>query len=181
MKTFKNYLVVIGFVLGGFYNAHAQTMMNLEDIEYYLEYQHTHDTILCNQLLFGSYDGDRGYWMAEVNRTALPSFTEYTPYAPENPEEGSPLYGILLFVYDNNNDHCYVYDYGKMFPYSSANCGTLEYDGTGVNQILSDPILDLGEDEEIPDDYIYGAYFYVGDIFELTMLGYYRVRLVIYE
>ena len=28
MKTFKNYLLVIGFVLGGFYNAHAQTMMN---------------------------------------------------------------------------------------------------------------------------------------------------------
>ena len=46
---------------------------------------------------------------------------------------------------------------------------------------LQDPILDLGEDEEIPDDYIYGAYLQCG-VYELALSSAPpTIRLAIYS
>ena len=182
MKRVKQFILTILMVLG-ITNISAQTMMNAEDINYYLE-NHT-DTILFNQIVAGSYDGEMGAWVGFVSRTTLPSLEETIPL-PQNdpnydPDTGSPMYGIMVFISDPNINHWYVYDYGIMFPYHSAETGSLYYDGTGILQYLQDPILDLGEDEEFPTDYIFGAYFMCGDIFELFLGAGPNIRLVIYQ
>ena len=174
MKNIKILVITIFMVIGGV-KASAQTMMNLEDIEYYLENFQVDHTVYYNQLLQGSYDSEMGVWYAEISRSTLPQLTETVPDENGDYESGEPLYGFLVFVYDHNDDHCYRYDFGKFFPYITSEYGSLEYDGTGILQYLSN------EEDEEEVTYIQNAYFQC-DLYDLIMsTGTTTIRLVIYE
>ena len=138
----------------GLFSANAQTWVDLESVDYYLE------GISCTTIagfdVTGSYDGDRGTWIGQINRSLLPVLDEDTGY------------GIIVLVPDANNSLYSFHDLGMFFPYSSGGDGWLYYDGTGIFQYLQDPILNLGEDEEFPVDYIYGAYLQCG-VYELAL------------
>lgn len=173
----KKAITTLTLLFWGIFSTNAQTLLDLEGIPTYLAGQSC--TALYNQDVTGSYDGDRGTWIGQINRSFLPTLVE-TEYV-NNPEEGSPLYGILVLVPDANNSLYHLHDLGLFFPYSSGEDGWLYYDGTGIFQYLQDPILDLGEDEEIPDDYIYGAYLQCG-VYELALSSAPpTIRLAIYS
>ena len=177
MYYMKKVTFTLVLLFEGLFSANAQTWVDLESVDYYLE------GISCTTIagfdVTGSYDGDRGTWIGQINRSLLPTLVE-TNYV-NNPEEGSPLYGIIVLVPDANNSLYSFHDLGMFFPYSSGGDGWLYYDGTGIFQYLQDPILDLGEDEEIPDDYIYGAYLQCG-VYELALSSAPpTIRLAIYS
>ena len=182
MKRVKQFILTILMVLG-IPNINAQTMMNLEDVDYFLETFEVNHTILLNQNLVGSYDGDIGAWIALMNSSSLPQLDETIPEAGFNGydsiydyQAGSPLYGILVIVYDQNDDHCYRYDLGQVFAFYGT---SLEYDGTGVMQYTGGP--ELEDEEEMEYNYIPDAYFQCA-IFDLMMSsGSTIVKLIIYE
>ena len=177
-------MIITIFMVMGAAKTHAQTMMNLEDIDYYLDSFQTTHTVYYNQEIRGDYDGDRGLWIAQIDHSALPQLEETVPVADYagydtiyDYENGSPLYGILLFVNDQNDDHCYRYDLGKLFPFYGT---CLYYDGTGIMQYTGG--TEPNEEEDPDYYYIPDAYFQCGDIFDLTMSsGSTTIRLVIYE
>ena len=178
MKQIKQiaFMIITIFMVMGAAKTSAQTMMNPEDIEYYLDSFQTNHTVYYNQELIGSFDGDRGTWVATINRSTLPQLEETIPNEEGNYEEGNPIYGFLIFVYDQNDDHCYCYDWGLRFPYLSSDLGSLEYDGTGIMQYLR------ADDDEEDTNHISQAYFQCGDIWDLYISsGTTHIRLVIYE
>ena len=186
MKQIKQiaFMIITIFMVMGAAKTSAQTMMNLEDIDYYLDSFQTNHTVYYSQELQGSYDGERGTWIAQINHSTLPQLELTVPEIDNNGyetiydyESGSPLYGFLIFVYDQNNDHCYVYDHGIFFPFLGT---SLEYDGTGIMQYTGG--TEPNEEEDPDYYYIPDAYFQCGDIFDLTMSsGFTTIRLVIYE
>ena len=184
MKQFKQlaFMIITIFMVMGAAKTSAQTMINVMDIDEYLEnhFENQGYIIHFNQELQGSYDGERGTWIAQINHSTLPQLEETVPEIEDeyyDYESGSPLYGFLVFVYDQNNDHCYVYDRGIFFPFLGT---SLEYDGTGIMQYTGG--TEPNEEEDPDYYYIPDAYFQCGDIFDLTMSsGSTTIRLVIYE
>ena len=163
----KKAITTLTLLFWGIFSTNAQTLLDLEGIPTYLAGQSC--TALYNQDVTGSYDGDRGTWIGQINRSFLPTLVN------------NSVYGLLVLVPDSNGGVYYLHDLGLFFPYSSGEDGWLYYDGTGIFQYLQDPILDLGEDEEIPDDYIYGAYLQCG-VYELALSSAPpTIRLAIYS
>ena len=168
-------MIITIFMVMGAAKTSAQTMMNLEDIDYYLENLFPY-SILYTEELHGTENGEDGSWKAPVNRSLLPTMDFSAPILDENGYiiDMSPSYGMAVFINDENDDHTYFYDLGNQFWFSPHNNGSLDYDGTGIYQILQDPIY--GEDEiPDPEEFISGAYFFSSDL-DL----YHTIRVIIY-
>ena len=163
----KKVFFTLVLLFEGLFSVNAQTWVDLESVDYYLEQNYC--TALASLNVTGSYDGDRGTWIGQINRSLLPTLVN------------NSYYGIIVLVPDANYSLYSFHDLGLFFQYSSDGDGWLYYDGTGIFQYLQDPILNLGEDEEFPVDYIYGAYLQCG-IYELGLSSAPpTIRLVIYS
>ena len=160
-------------VVAMFATVKGQTRMTPEDVDYFLESNFSQYHILFDQTVSGFYIGDAEYWVAPIDRSTLPSLEQFVPEYDEYGYQcgGAPYYGIAIFVYDENDDYCYFHDLTQQFELW-GDC--LYYDGSGLFQMQSDP--EFGEDEEIPEDFVEGAYYG-------SSMGYYNrwVRIVIYE
>ena len=107
----KKVFFTLVLLFEGFFSANAQTWVDLESVDYYLE------GISCTTIagfdVTGSYDGDRGTWIGQINRSLLPVLDEDTGY------------GIIVLVPDANNSLYSFHDLGLFFQYSSDGDGWL--------------------------------------------------------